>query len=436
MMPKNFSPIKLKRSPKKSSNFFGLRIGVVLVTMLVGAYLVNQFVYRSKAAADIATVTFVPRLHSVTKGETFTQSLQISAGEKKLSGANLVLEYNPEYLEYLPQPATQMLGTTLPANYFTARLIEEATSSGNLGQVRVALVALKPDSELGSSVVIPLSFRAKKSTNSKQTLVLNEPRCEIVGLTGVDSNHTFEIDSAAATAKYTIGGAISCSNDSECGANANCSAQSSCLCKNNFYNCDNAWENGCEATSACVASGSVSLKLSLKLQGINHTPSATNKIKVKLKLTNGSSKQELSEVELISSSENNGVFSATVDFKQITPGPGFNLFVKAPKHIQKRYCVATPSGGITYRCSKDEQIIITDGLNTLDLTGAPLLSGDLPLPQDGILNSRDVVGLKNCIGKTDATCKNNGDLNYDGAVNGNDFSLLVESMGIKYDDEN
>jgi len=435
-MKKNFTPIKLRKaSPSHWGGLFFKSV-LIVVTIVTGAYMVNQFVYRSKASADVATVTFVPQQLSLTEGETFTQSLQITTAEKKLSGVELILDYNSQYLEYVPQSETEMLGATLPANYFTARLVETANSANRLNQLRLVLIANKADAELGSSVIIPLKFQALKKTTVAQSLTLNEPQSEIVGVTGTATDHTFAINSTAASSQIIIGTTTSCSNDSQCGTNANCNSSSTCACVSGFYNCDNSWDNGCEATTECNPAGNVSLKLSLKLQGVNKTPTATNKIKVKLNLTNGSSKEEKSDVELTSSSENNGVFTGTVTFSKIIPGPGYQLYVKGPKHVQKRFCSAAPTGGAEYRCSSNEQIIITSGENTLNLVEVPLLSGDLPLPQDGVLNSRDVVALKKCINKTDAECLNIGDLNYDGAVKAQDFSLIIESMGIKYDDEN
>jgi hypothetical protein len=348
----------------------------------------------------------------------------------------LILDYNSQYLEYIPQSASEMLGATLPANYFTVRLVETANSANRLNQLRLVLIANKADAELGSSVVIPLKFQTLKKTTVAQSLALNEPQSEVVGVTGTATDHTFAINSTAASSQIIIGTTASCSNDSQCGTNANCNPSSTCACVSGFYNCDNSWDNGCEATTECNPAGNVSLKLSLKLQGVNKTPTATNKIKVKLNLTNGSSKEEKSDVELTSSSENNGVFTGTVTFSKIIPGPGYQLYVKGPKHVQKRFCNAAPTGGAEYRCSGSEQIIIASGENTLNLVEVPLLSGDLALPQDGVLNSRDIVALKKCINKTDTECLNIGDLNYDGAVKAQDFSLIIESMGIKYDDEN
>jgi len=433
----NYTKINnLVTKPNKSNKAAGFMGKVILTLLTIGlsALLVNRYVFQSKATLDPATVTFSPTTKTISLNEVVTQTVRINTGEKKVSAVDLTVNYNPTYFEYQPQGESGHIASTLPASYFTDLVMEKIETN----KVHLVLVSRKADSELASNVVITLRFKAIKESSTARRISLNEPLSMIVGTTGaIDSNdHAYDINSTQAIADIIIGGTLTCTADGHCGANASCNTSSTCVCNANFFNCDGSWDNGCEATSACTTTGNVSLNLSVKLQGINKTPTATNKIKVKLNLTNGSSQQALSDVELVSSSENNGAFVGTIPFSQIAPGPGYNLYIKGPKHVQKRFCTAIPTGGVEYRCGTNEQIILTDGTNTLNFTAVPLLAGDLPLPQDGVLNSRDVIALKRCINKTDAECLNIGDINYDGAVRAGDFSLVIESMGIKYDDEN
>jgi len=436
----NYTKItNLINKPAKSNKAFGMLSKVILTVLTIGlsALLVNRYVFQSKATLDPATVTFSPATKTISLNEIVTQTVRINTGEKKVSAVDLVVNFNPTYFEYQPQGEAGHIASTLPANYFTDLVMEKIEPNAPT-KLHLVLVSRKPDADLTNNIVVTLRFKAIRESSTARRISLNEPLSMVVGTTGAieSTDHAFDINSTQAIADIIIGGTLTCTADGHCGANASCNASSTCVCNAGSFNCDSSWDNGCEATSACTAAGNVSLNLSVKLQGVNRTPTATNKIKVKLNLTNGSSQQALSDVELVSSSENNGAFVGTVAFNQIVPGPGYTLFVKGPKHVQKRFCTASPTGGVEYRCGANEQIVITEGTNTLNLSAVPLLAGDLPLPQDGVLNSRDVLALKRCINKTDAECLNIGDINYDGAVRASDFSLVIESMGIKYDDEN
>jgi hypothetical protein len=81
-----------------------------------------------------------------------------------------------------------------------------------------------------------------------------------------------------------------------------------------------------------------------------------------------------------------------------------------------------------------------DTRNNFDWTTKPLEPGDLPDPnnnwqQDGKIDARDAsLLLDRLYRQTEADLKV-ADLNYDGIVNLNDFSLLVATLSKKYQDE-
>ena len=432
----------IQTNTNKQGTKIPVKIGqllIIFISILAMVWLVNRFVSRSKATLDVVGVVFTPRSHYLTAGEQFSQAIRLNAGEKKISAVDLVINYNAEFVEYVPQSEAQMLNASIPIQYFSKLVLEKTETINGVNQVRIMLVANKADSELLSDIVFSLNFKAKKASATPQSLALNEPQSMIVGTTGTleNSNYQFDIDSNQAAATLNIGEAKSCTTDIQCGTNADCT-NSFCKCDAGFYNCDGNWNNGCESTQECAATGGVQLQLSLKLQGINSTPATARKLKFKMTLYRGEiNQQQINDVELTASDANNGVYEGTVSFDKITPADKFKLFIKGPKHIKKRFCHTTPTGGINYRCTGEEGFAINDGVNVLDLTQIPLLSGDLPIPtQDGFLNSQDVAALKTCIQERTTTCINQTDLNYDGAVNGTDFTIILNSMAIKYDDEN
>jgi len=431
--------IKIQNKKKQSRYIRLIKLFLVIITIVAMAFLVNRFIFRSRATQDVATISFSPKLIHVAKNQVFNQTIQLNSGDKKISAIDLTLIYDNTKLQYVPNN-TDLLLRTLPANYFTKLILEKETlGSNNRSKVRIVLIANKNEADLNNNLVVSIQFKALGITNSTE-LILNEPESIVVGTTGTDDSldHTYDIDSVNALSTIIIGEAISCASDAQCSTNAQCASSNTCVCNQGFYNCDNNWANGCEATTVCQPTGGVKLKLALKLQGINTTPVTAKGLKFKVSaIGTNNNKQGPKEVELLVSDRNDGIFEGTVDFEKLMPESNFRLFIKGPKHVQKRICDAKPTGGTDYYCSNEQGFALNTGINEIDLTQTPLLAGDLPLPeQDGILNSKDIVAIRNCIKDRTDECVKQTDVNYDGTTNGTDFTIVINSMGIKYDDEN
>jgi hypothetical protein len=136
-----------------------------------------------------------------------------------------------------------------------------------------------------------------------------------------------------------------------------------------------------------------------------------------------------------------GLWTGSVAFTSVAVGSDtkYTVFVKVGKHLQKRVCGFAPSeasGGL-YNCS-DSAIPLSAGVNNLDFSGIMLLAGDLPSSsgvQNGVVDSYDISYILNNLGSTDATKMAIGDLNFDGVIDTQDRSLIIQSLNVKYDDE-
>jgi hypothetical protein len=62
-----------------------------------------------------------------------------------------------------------------------------------------------------------------------------------------------------------------------------------------------------------------------------------------------------------------------------------------------------------------------------------MMVGDLP-DQNGVVDSYDTSYIKLNLGSTDARALQIADLNLDGIVDTQDYSLVIASLSIKYDD--
>lgn len=178
------------------------------------------------------------------------------------------------------------------------------------------------------------------------------------------------------------------------------------------------------------------LKLKLKFQGISKSPpAALNKLKVKIKLYDENTEKEVDAQSVDFTVDDKGIWDGSVTFKDILTTHKYVLFVKGPYHIQKKVCEEKPTetAGGTYHCVKGK-IALVKGNNNLDLSGITLLSGDLP-DQDGTVSAVDTSLIRNNLGKTDEASVENSDINRDGIVDTQDYSLVIGSLSIKNDEE-
>lgn len=182
--------------------------------------------------------------------------------------------------------------------------------------------------------------------------------------------------------------------------------------------------------------GNTSLDLKLKFQGIVAQP-AINSMTARVKIGGCGLTAPTDYQSGTFISDANGVWSGTVggfDLPACTSG-FYTVYVKGQFHVQKKVCdmIPTETAGGTYRCS-DGKITLNPGANELDFSGVLQLVGDLP-PQNGTVDAYDISLVRNCLGKTDETCLSNADVNRDGKVDTQDYSLIIASLSVKSDEE-
>jgi len=184
------------------------------------------------------------------------------------------------------------------------------------------------------------------------------------------------------------------------------------------------------------AASTINLNLKLKFQGITAKPKDEyNKLSVKVKLGGGALTQLTDYQTADFTADSTGIWSGSVSFTQIQVGGKYKVYIKGPKHLQKKVCASTPtetSSG-TYSCSEGN-ITLVAGANDLDLSGIFQLVGDLPV-QNGIVDSYDTTLVQTNLGKTDAEALRLADLNLDGKVDTQDHSLVIAALSLKADEE-
>ena len=102
-------------------------------------------------------------------------------------------------------------------------------------------------------------------------------------------------------------------------------------------------------------------------------------------------------------------------------------------------CDGTPTEAKagTYHCGEGK-IVLAVGANTLDFSKIIQLAGDLPEAggkQNGIVDAYDTTFVRQNLGSTDAGKLKIGDLNLDGIIDTQDYSMVLQSLSIKFDEE-
>lgn len=185
-------------------------------------------------------------------------------------------------------------------------------------------------------------------------------------------------------------------------------------------------------TSPTGTAGNVTLDMKLKFQGILKQPKGGTTMKVQVSVgKEGFNSQPQTGTFTVDTA---GIWSGTVSFADVPAGNGYRVYVKGPRHLKKRVCTATPTetASGTYRCA-DGAISLKTGSNKLDMSGIYMLVGDLPA-QDGVVDSYDTAYIQLNLGSTDQSVLAIGDLNMDGIVDTQDWSLVIASLNVKYDE--
>jgi len=191
-------------------------------------------------------------------------------------------------------------------------------------------------------------------------------------------------------------------------------------------------------TPISTASGNTKLTLKLKFQGIGSKPAdSLNSMAVKLKVKGGDLKSDIERTATFTS-DASGVWSGLTGFDLPSSGKKYTIYVKGPRHVQKKICDSAPSetAGGTYKCS-DENIILSPGSHSLDFSELTLLSGDIYGPnkvQDAVVNSVDISYVRNNLRETESSVLSVCDINLDGKCDTQDFSLIISSLSVKNDE--
>ncbi len=181
----------------------------------------------------------------------------------------------------------------------------------------------------------------------------------------------------------------------------------------------------------------VEIELALRFQGIRSKPlSGQNEMSVLISLRRFEEKDFLHKAAKFQA-DDNGVWRGRVSFGAVdgfVPGK-YIVYVKGPKHIQRRICDLNPTERFpgSYKCAEGRFLQLQGGRIEIDLSDIIILAGDLP-DQDGLVNAYDIGLVRNLLGSTEPEDLAKADVNLDGIVDITDFVLIQAALSVRYDE--
>ncbi len=433
-----------RRNPGLVKKFVLVVVGVLTLVMILRY--INQYLYKSKAGVDEVNVTMTPSKTNVAPGEEFTITVPVSAeSSKKISGVDIKVKFDADNGDKVDYKGYSISPNT---TYFNDRLQESTEIVDNAKLLHLTLIANKPDTELTSNVLVVLKFQAKPAANGTVQFLVVASGTQIVGTA---TDNSFTLPSTDIATSVTIGSGepgsptppIMCIDNTQCPAGYNCV------------------DGTCQADEDTPPPNGVLLSFSkIKLQGVVRKPAddlSTIPVKVTLKGARGTFP--------ISVTTNFGVnsgaeWSGSVVLPNVPSGT-YTIFVKGRKHLQRKVCFATrqaptatqiptPPYGEDYppneepdpdpNCVNDKIALQGGKRYEIQMSAKErvhLFAGDLPIggAQDGVIDSLDLIYLRNRVGMRDEEYLKVGDLNLDKFINAQDHSLPIAVLNLEMNED-
>lgn len=176
----------------------------------------------------------------------------------------------------------------------------------------------------------------------------------------------------------------------------------------------------------------VNLRLKVKIQGVRQETFARQYARLRFAVAVGKPTGERTEYARSDFIHlGSGVYEGLVTYDpvDVPRGTNYKIIVKGPKHLAKRFCSAQASGDDYYCPENAGGVVLNIGVQDLDYSTVPMSPGDLPLgDQDGIVDSSDLSFIRENLPSKDASTLRIGDLNLDGIIDTQDFSLVINSL--------
>ncbi len=441
---------------------------LVLISLTVAFflnYIYRQEAQRSRAAIELLQMNFVPNTAQLTPGQQFTTTIRL----------------NPQIsfvaLDYVFDLIYDTANITI--NNVQYRLGTQSGGTGNgpnipiptpsVGRIQIRGVFPSPDGypivQHNVVDVVTITFTARTTNPSIINIDYNQPHYFTRKINELTHDQVSIISDEMMVNPATIGVPTptpTCDpRNLECGRftptptcdprNLECGRPTSTptpVCNPNQEipcvpsptpTCDPRNLHCGPTLSPAPGNGSTTVNMKVRFQGITNKSSPSGSMNMRVQVKGGLLTNNVVQTVLFSPNTD-GTWSGQLNFDlPVDPSLSsrYSIYLKGPKHLQKRICDTQPTEGVggAYHCTRDG-IIMSQGLNNYDFTNILLLAGDLPIggQQNGVIDSEDTSFIRQNFGKTDPNVLIVADLNLDGSIDTQDYSLVIAALSIKYDD--
>lgn len=418
------------------------RMPLMLVfALLIGSVLwlyVNRYLTQSRAAQPKVNLTLAPKSGPVPADNNQSVALFIQPVEigTKLSGFDITINASGTARLIDVQTPTSLAGND-------QGLFTQVAKSVSATSTRFSYSIIRPENELPTAAKMNIVIKGTEGTGS---ITIDTSKSKIVGkISGyvfdfgtVDQGqYTFAPGNVTVTPSTTVTVTTAPSHTpTRTPTSGGATSTPTPIPSVSISATPTRVATVTPSTGPSVTPNSNDLNLNMKirLQGVLRKPAAGDSIPVSVSLVNYQDGITTQTKSGTFSVDDNGIWSGSVAFTA-PAATHYYLLVKGPKHLAKKICESTPretSPG-SYRCGEGK-ISLVKGNNALDFSNVYMLLGDLP-DQDGVVDSYDISYIRNNLGNADANVTKIGDLNYDGRVDSQDYSLVIASLSVKKDEE-
>ncbi len=180
----------------------------------------------------------------------------------------------------------------------------------------------------------------------------------------------------------------------------------------------------------------IKFTFNIRFQGITTQPAENApKIPGKITFVRNNNWNKRIEVPTNFIYQSRGIWQS-VESVPVPPGDHYKILIRGEKHLQRAICERKPADQYpgSYKCGNPNGDIVIPALeDTFDFTAIFLFAGDIPFKgeNDGVIDAFDISYIRTHLGTTEAI----GDLNYDGVIDSQDYTIAIGAMQIQRQDE-
>lgn len=180
----------------------------------------------------------------------------------------------------------------------------------------------------------------------------------------------------------------------------------------------------------------IKFTFNIRFQGITTQPAeSAPKIPGKITFVRNNNWDKRIEVPTNFIYQSRGIWQS-IESVPVPPGDHYKILIRGEKHLQRAICERKPADQYpgSYKCGNPNGDIVIPAIeDTFDFSTIFLFAGDIPFKgeNDGVIDAFDISYIRTHLGTKEPI----GDLNYDGVIDTQDYTIAIGAMQIQRQDE-